>query len=108
MLYYIKEKCEGVHHPYLQAGRAELRRTQRTRSSQRHIEGAAGCRLTTQCYGAQVRWWKGLAEYLNQPSQHFKSVILRIFHVPTTPGQCIYVIPLVYLVVFIIHSCRII
>ena len=24
--------------------------------SRRHIEGAAGCRLTIQCYGAQLRW----------------------------------------------------
>ena len=50
----------------LAAGRAELRRTQLTRSSRRHIEGAAGCRLTTQCYGAQLRWKGWLSIYLNR------------------------------------------
>ena len=53
----------------LAAGRAELRRTQLTRSSRRHIEGAAGCRLTTQCYGAQLRWKGWLSIYLDpQPT----------------------------------------
>ena len=54
-------KSEGVKEgrcssSLLAAGRGDLRRTQLTRSSRRHIEGAAGCRLTTQCYGAQLRW----------------------------------------------------
>ena len=49
----------------LAAGRAELRRTQLTRSSRRHIEGAAGCRLTTQCYGAQLRWKGWLSIHLD-------------------------------------------
>ena len=53
----------------LTAGRAELRRTQLTRSSRRHIEGAAGCRLTTQCYGEQLRWKGWLSIYLDpQPT----------------------------------------
>ena len=43
----------------LAAGRAELRRTQLTRSS----------RLTTQCYGAQLRWKGWLSIYLDpQPT----------------------------------------
>ena len=53
----------------LAAGRAELRRTQFTRSSRRNIEGAAGCCLTTQCYGAQLRWKGWPSIYLDpQPT----------------------------------------
>ena len=49
----------------LAARQAELRRTQLARSSRRHIEGAVGCRLTTQCYGAQLRWRGWLSIYLD-------------------------------------------
>ena len=61
-------KVEGCSSSLLAAGRAELRRTQLTRSSRRHIEGAAGCRLTTQCYGAQLRWKGWPSIYLDPQS----------------------------------------
>ena len=65
--HWIKEgRCSSS---LLAAGRAELRMTQLTRSSRRHIEGAAGCRLTTQRYGAQLRWKGWLCIYLDpQPT----------------------------------------
>ena len=65
-----KVKWEGAHaSSLLAAGRAELRRTQLTWSGRRHVEGAAGCRLTTQCYGAQLGWKGCLSVYLGpQPT----------------------------------------
>ena len=69
LLNYYKCKVGRCSSSLLAAGRAELQRTQLKRSSRRHIEGAAGCRLTTQGYGAQLRWKGWLSIYFDpQPT----------------------------------------
>ena len=66
----MKKRMGRCSSSWLAAGRAELQRTQLWRSScRRHIEGVAGCRLTTQCYGAQLRWKGWPSIYLDpQPT----------------------------------------